>query len=163
MSMEQKKIEYDGVESFSTPRAFEGGQTPIYKTKPKIGFYNYTHRELEHLNLYKIQQFIDMGRLIVKPNELITVRDLLESGIISNAKEGVKILAHGKDKLVTPIHLEVSFASKESIKAVESVGGTITCVHFTPLSLRALIKPYKFELLPKRARPSPKIMDYYLS
>lgn len=28
-------------EAQSTPRGFEGGQTPLYKTMPKIGFYNF--------------------------------------------------------------------------------------------------------------------------
>lgn len=38
----------------------------------------------------------------------------------------------------------------------------MTCVHFNELALRALMKPYKFDILPQRARPSPKIIDYYL-
>jgi hypothetical protein len=38
----------------------------------------------------------------------------------------------------------------------------VTCVHFNKLALRALIKPFKFNILPRRARPPPKIMDYYL-
>jgi hypothetical protein len=62
----------------------------------------------------------------------------------------------------TPIHLEVSAASAEAIKAVEAAGGTVTCVHFNKLALRALIKPYKFEILPRRARPPPGVVDYYL-
>jgi len=45
---------------------------------------------------------------------------------------------------------------------VESVGGTVTCAHFNTLALRALLKPQKFELLPRRARPPPKLMNYYL-
>lgn len=28
--------------SRSTPRGFEGGQTPLYKRLPKIGFHNFT-------------------------------------------------------------------------------------------------------------------------
>jgi hypothetical protein len=52
-----------------------------------------SERDLQELNLNKIQQFIDMGRLKVKENEMLTMRDLLESGIISRVKEGVKILA----------------------------------------------------------------------
>jgi hypothetical protein len=56
----------------------------------------------------------------------------------------------------------VCFASSEAIKAVESFGGTVTCAHFNRLALRALIKPYKFKLLPQRARPPPRIMGYYL-
>ena len=53
-------------------------------------------------------------------------------------------------------------ASANAIAAVEAAGGTITCVHFNRLALRALMKPYKFDILPRRARPPPKIMDYYL-
>jgi hypothetical protein len=68
----------------------------------------------------------------------------------------------GKSQFKTPIHLEVSFASKHAISAVEAVGGSVTCVYFNELALRALMKPYKFEILPNRARPSPKIINYYL-
>ena len=53
-------------------------------------------------------------------------------------------------------------ASASAIKMVEDAGGTVTCVHFNDLAIRALMKPYKFELLPRRARPPPKIMNYYL-
>ncbi|CAM9157884.1 unnamed protein product, partial [Discosporangium mesarthrocarpum] len=60
------------------------------------------------------------------------------------------------------IHLEVSRASTSAISAVEAAGGTVTCTHFNALALRALLKPHKFEVLPKRARPPPKLMPYYL-
>ena len=60
------------------------------------------------------------------------------------------------------MHFEVRSASRSAISAVEAVGGTVTCAHFNPLALRALIKPLKFELLPRRARPSPRVMDYFL-
>lgn len=53
-------------------------------------------------------------------------------------------------------------ASAEAIRAIESVGGTVTCVHLNKLALRALVKPFKFELLPRRARPPPKLVNYYL-
>ena len=53
-------------------------------------------------------------------------------------------------------------ASAEAIAAIEGVGGTVTCVHLNELAVRALLKPFKFELLPRRARPPPKLVDYYL-
>lgn len=56
----------------------------------------------------------------------------------------------------------MSRASTAAIKAIEAAGGTVTSSHFNKLALRALIKPFKFELLPQRARPTPKLMDYYL-
>jgi hypothetical protein len=56
----------------------------------------------------------------------------------------------------------VSYASASAIKAVEAAGGTVTCVHFNKLALRSLLKPYKFDILPNRARPAPRIIEYYL-
>jgi hypothetical protein len=50
----------------------------------------------------------------------------------------------------------------EAIKALEKVGGTVTCVHLTSLSLRAMVKPFKFLIYPLRARPAPQFINYYL-
>lgn len=58
--------------------------------------------------------------------------------------------------------MEVTQASRTAIEAVEKAGGTVTCVHFNKLAMRALLKPHKFEILPWRARPIPTIMQYYL-
>jgi len=145
-----------------TPRAFEGGQTPLYRRLPKIGFFNSGEQSFETVNLDRIQQFIDMGRMSPKHGSMLTMRDLLQSGLISSVKEGVKLLARGKSDLKTPLHLEVSSASAEAIKAVEAVGGTVTCVHFNRLALRALVKPTKFDILPRRARPPPKLIGFYM-
>ncbi|CAM9661789.1 unnamed protein product, partial [Choristocarpus tenellus] len=60
------------------------------------------------------------------------------------------------------IHLEVSRASTSAIAAVEAAGGTVTCVHFNTLALRSLLKPEKFVILPRRARPPPRLMPYFL-
>lgn len=45
------------------------------------------------MNLNKIQEFIDMGRLVPNPTGFMTIRDLLASGLITNARSGVKVLA----------------------------------------------------------------------
>lgn len=146
-----------------TPRAFEGGQTPLYRRLPKLGFFNTSDRTLQVVNLQRLQEFIAMDRLLLKdPPALTTMRDLLEAGVVSSVKDGVKLLAHGKDAFAVPIHLEVTQASEEAIKAVEAAGGTVTCVHFNTLAMRALIKPLKFDILPRRARPPPRLMGYYL-
>jgi hypothetical protein len=72
------------------------------------------------------------------------------------------VYEQGKNDLKTPIHLEVRAASQAAIEAVEAIGGTVTCVHFNRLALRALMKPLKFDLLPRRARPPAKVIDYFL-
>ena len=147
----------------STPRAFEGGQTPLYKRLPKIGFRRGNLEiDMQPLNLDKLQRWIDMGRLVPKENEMITMRDFLEAGLISRAKDGVKLLAKSKNDLRTPVHLEVSRASENAIASVEAAGGTVTCVHFNRLALRSLTKPIKFDLFPLRARPNATMVNYYL-
>jgi len=103
-----------------------------------------------------------MGRLVPKPNTFLTMRNLVDCGLVSQAQDGIKILGKSKGELRTPIHLEVTSASAEAIKAVEAVGGTVTAVHFNKLALRAHLKPTKFDILPRRARPPPRIMNFYL-
>ena len=44
----------------------------------------------------------------------------------------------------TKIHLEVSYASTDAIKAVEKAGGTVTCVHFNALGKYSESHPSQF-------------------
>ncbi len=80
--------------SRSTPFGFEGGQTPLYKRLPKIGFTNFRKREFVPVNLGKIQEYIDMKRLVPKEKDFVTIRDLYKCGLIHNIRDGVKLLAH---------------------------------------------------------------------
>jgi large subunit ribosomal protein L15 len=145
---------------------FEGGQTPFYKTVPKRGFNNKVHKvEFLPINLGTVQNYIDMKRL--DPNETITLFDMQEAGMFkpSSCRGGVKLLGDGKERLKQPIHIKVSRASEAAIEAVESKGGTVTCVHYNELALRVLLRPQKFEgkLIPRQARPPPKWQPYYSS
>mmetsp|Transcript_23681 Transcript_23681/g.74100 ORF Transcript_23681/g.74100 Transcript_23681/m.74100 type:complete len:270 (-) Transcript_23681:147-956(-) len=149
----------------SVPLWFEGGQTPIQQRLPKVGFSNARHAvAFEPLNVGRLQDWIDMGRLQVPGDQqLITMKQLLDSGVTSKRiKQGVKLLAGGEMR--TAIHVEVSRASKKAIEAVEAAGGTVTCAHYNRLALRALLKPHKFEpaLFPRRARPPPRLMPVYV-
>ena len=56
----------------------------------------------------------------------------------------------------------MSCASRAAIDAIEGAGGTITSVHFNRLALQALCKPFKFSVLPRRARPPPKLVEFYM-
>lgn len=144
---------------------FEGGQTPFHKRVPKRGFTNKHATPMEPLNVGMIQDYIDMGRLDVHPEQTLTIKDLCSAGILtqSRIKHGVKLLADGSDRLKSPINIEVSRASTAAIAAIEAVGGTITTVHYNRLALKALLKPHRFDIIPKRARPPPKLMPYYTS
>lgn len=109
-------------------------------------------------------KFLDMKRLEHRTDDFTTIRDLYAAGVLNKVGDAVKLLdvRQGGTSLRSPIHLEVNQASKTAIEAVEKAGGTVTCVHLNKLAMRTILKPYKFQLLPRRARPNPKLMPYYL-
>lgn len=122
---------------------FIGGQAPLIRTVPKRGFTNAFAHETVPLNLGRLQLWIDTGRL--DPSQPITIRELFRSRCIHQTGDGgVKLLAQSSERLRQPINLVVSRASVSAIKAVESLGGTITCKFYTPLSIRAAVKPEKW-------------------
>lgn len=60
-------------------------------------------------------------------------------------------------------NLQVSRVTVRAKEAVEAAGGSVRRVHYNKLGFRALLKPEWFEkkgrLLPKPARPPPKLKD----
>ena len=160
-----KQSGYGHQKSRSNPGiAFEGGQTPLYKRLPKIGFHNHGELNFQSVSVSRIQEYIVMERLFPEKDCMVTLRNLVEAGIITSVKGGVKLLKGGPNatKLTYPVHIEVNNASKGAIEQIEAAGGTVTCVHFNKLALRAMTKPIKFDALPRRARPPPRLMDMYL-
>ena len=67
---------------------FEGGQMPLYRRIPKRGFTNINSKEIVAINVDKLNKFED--------GAVVTVNSLLEAGVISNPKDGVKILGNGE-------------------------------------------------------------------
>lgn len=93
---------------------FEGGQMPLYRRIPKRGFTNRNSLEIIGINLYALENFED--------GAVVTVDSLVESGIVSNPKDGVKILGNGElTKKLTVKANAFSAAAKEKI---EALGGT---------------------------------------
>ncbi|KMM36067.1 MULTISPECIES: 50S ribosomal protein L15 [Bacillales] len=92
---------------------FEGGQLPIFKRLPKRGFTNMNRKEFAIVNLDSLNRFEDGTE--VSP-EL-----LLETGVVSKEKAGIKILGSGKleKKLTVKAH-KFSASAKE---AIEAAGG----------------------------------------
>ncbi|PPQ63194.1 hypothetical protein CVT24_005739 [Panaeolus cyanescens] len=115
---------------------FEGGQTPITKLFPKRGFVNQNEKTWAPVNLDRIQHWIDQGRLTCSPENPITVRDLVVSGCIHDAHDGVKILGDGAEHFKSPIYIVASRASKSAIEAIEKNGGKIVCKYYNSLALR---------------------------
>ena len=46
------------------------------------------------------------------------------------------------------------------LDAIRAVGGSVTIVYMEKIALRAHIKPWKYEVLPRTARPTLKMVHY---
>jgi large subunit ribosomal protein L15 len=90
------------------------------------------------VNLDRIQSWIDQGRL--DPTRLITLKELVKSRCIHGIKDGVKLLARGKEQLKTPINILVSQASAEAISTIEALGGKVTTRYYTKPSIKRILK-----------------------
>ena len=88
---------------------------------PKVGFHNPFRREYERLNLYKLESWIDQGR--IDPAKLITMKVLRDTGCVgSNIKDGVKLLGGGHAHFKHKVFLEVTSVSELARKAIEGAG-----------------------------------------
>ena len=102
-------------------KGFEGGQMPLHRRLAKRGFNKPNARILNEVNVGRIQEAVDAGKLdLTLP---VTNEVLVNVGICSKLCDGVKILGVGelKAKLV----FEVYGASKSAIAAIEKAGGSI--------------------------------------
>ncbi len=101
---------------------FEGGQMPLYQRLPKRGFNNINAKRHAVINLGILQKFIDEGKVDAK--KPITEASLVESGLVTRIRDGVRLL--GKGELKAKVDLTVTGASKSAIAAVEKAGGKVT-------------------------------------
>ncbi len=102
-------------------KGFEGGQMPIHRRLPKRGFNNIFRKSYVAVNLNRIQTAIDAGKLDSK--KPVDAAVLVAAGVISKARDGVRILAKGEIK--AKIELHAAGASKAAVAAVEKAGGRI--------------------------------------
>lgn len=101
---------------------FEGGQMPLYRRLPKRGFNNPFSKDFAEINIGKLQEAVDAKAIDSK--KPITSAILLEAGLVSRSKDGVKVLAQGE--LKAKLDLQVERASKTAIAAIEKAGGSVT-------------------------------------
>lgn len=97
----------------------EGGQTPLYMRIPKRGFNNYTRKEIEVVNLDKLEQYVASKKI---DGGKVNRDTLAEAGIIKSKTALIKILGSAKSKLV----IEADLASKTALESVEKAGGKLT-------------------------------------
>jgi large subunit ribosomal protein L15 len=100
---------------------FEGGQMPLYMRMPKRGFNNPNALKLAEVNLWRLQDAIDAGKLDAKSE--IKGDALVTAGVIRRVKDGVRILGTGEVK--SALNLVVWSASAGAVKAIEAAGGSV--------------------------------------
>jgi large subunit ribosomal protein L15 len=103
-------------------KGFEGGQMPLHRRLPKRGFNNIFRKEYNEVNLGRVQQAIDAGKL--DPAASIDVEALIKAGVLRRARAGVRLLGSGEIK--AKVAITVAGASKSAVAAVEKAGGSVT-------------------------------------
>ncbi|MEY8321446.1 50S ribosomal protein L15 [Lachnospiraceae bacterium 46-61] len=93
---------------------FEGGQMPLYRRLPKRGFKCRNSKEIVTVNLSLLNERFE--------NDAVIDIDALKAvGLISNPRDGVKILGVGElDKKLT---IKVQQFSKSAVEKIEAAGG----------------------------------------
>ncbi len=105
-------------------KGFEGGQMPLHRRMPKRGFNTPFPKNWAEVNIGRVQQAFDAGKL--DPKATVDADALLASGVIRRKKDGVRLLGKGEIKI--GVAFEVSGASKGAIEAVEKAGGSVKLV-----------------------------------
>ncbi len=103
-------------------RQFEGGQMPLYMRLPKRGFKKPNARKFAELNLGRLQEAIDAGK--VDAGKTIDAAGLVEAGVLRRAHDGVRLLGVGA--LKSKVDIVVAHATASATAAVEEAGGSVT-------------------------------------
>ena len=93
---------------------FEGGQMPLYRRLPKRGFTCRNSKEIVAINVSALERFEDGAE--------VTVASLQECGLISNPRDGVKILGTGE--ITKKLTVKVNAFSESAKAKIEAAGGT---------------------------------------
>jgi large subunit ribosomal protein L15 len=103
-------------------KGFEGGQMPLHRRLPKRGFKNVWAKKLIEINIGRVQEAIDAGKL--DATGAVDMAALVKAGLLRRAKDGVRLLGSGE--LKAKVSFSVYGASKSAVAAVEKAGGSVT-------------------------------------
>ncbi|WP_047981946.1 50S ribosomal protein L15 [Ornithinibacillus contaminans] len=97
---------------------FEGGQMPLFQRLPKRGFTNINRKEYAIVNLDVLNRFEDGTE--------ITPELLLETGVVSSLKSGIKVLGNGSVENKYTVKAHKFSASAKA--AIEGAGGKVEVI-----------------------------------
>jgi len=100
-----------------TKVGFEGGQMPLYRRLPKK----------KHFRMPGKQEWseVNVGELVrFSANAEVNAESLVAIGILSNARDGVRVLGNGE--VSVPLTLTVNHITASARQKIEAAGGTVT-------------------------------------
>lgn len=97
---------------------FEGGQMPLFRRLPKRGFTCRNSKDIVAVNVSELERLEDGTE--------VTIAALVENGIISNPRDGVKILGNGE--LTKKLNVKVTACSEGAKTKIEAAGGTVEVI-----------------------------------
>jgi large subunit ribosomal protein L15 len=93
---------------------FEGGQMPLYRRVPKRGHTCRNTKEIVAINVQLLNVFDD--------GAIVDIAALKQKGLVSNPRDGVKILGNGDIK--KKLTVKVNYFSASAEEKIKSAGGT---------------------------------------
>jgi large subunit ribosomal protein L15 len=101
---------------YSKKIGFEGGQMPLQRRVPKFGFKNINRVDYQGVNLDRLQELVDAGKI----SDVANLDTFVVNGI-SASRDLIKVLGRGelKAKLTVTAHKFTASAKK----AIEDAGG----------------------------------------
>ena len=105
---------------FSHRPGFEGGQMPYFRRIPKRGFSNADFRTVYHIvNVASLEERFKKGATV-------DAVALVESGLVSNFNNPIKILGQGE--LTIKLDITAEKFSASAIEKIEAAGGSVTVI-----------------------------------
>ena len=101
---------------------------PLHMRLPKRGFNVPNPKKLNAVNLGRLQQALDAGKL--NASDAVNTASLKSAGVIRRELDGVRII--GKGELKTKLDFEVFGVSASAREAIEKLGGKITILAPAP-------------------------------
>ncbi len=98
---------------------FEGGQTPLQRRLPKRGFKNILRKEYVVINVNQLEKRFETGTVI-------TPELLVESGLVKNVRDGIRILGNGD--LSKAFTVKAQGFSKTAIEKITAAGGQVEVI-----------------------------------
>ncbi len=93
---------------------FEGGQMPLQRRLPKVGFKSRIGRNMQEIRL------CDLDKIT---GSIVTIQTLREAGLVNNSIKRAKVVLNGE--LKTAVTLSGVGATAGAAKAIKAAGGKV--------------------------------------